>query len=198
MNNITMSKMTGKLTGLQGINTNPLDNPFCNKMSKTETICKYCYSRKIIQTYRKSASTCWSRNGKALSETTINIPAIKADMIRFHAHGELINLKHFINFKRVAFAYPDKTFALWTKRKDIVLDKINGPKPKNMMMVYSNPIIDKPMKHAPRGFDKVFNVVTKEYLEKHPDFKINCGANSCKECQLCYKSKVRIINEVIK
>jgi hypothetical protein len=191
---IKVSKMTGKLEGLQGINTNPLDNKYCERMSKTESICKHCYSRKMVSTYRKSAAKCWSENGKELSDHILSdneIPKIKADYIRFHAHGELINLIHYVNFKRIAFAYPDKTFALWTKRKDIINHKLNGLKPDNLTLIYSNPTIDKPI-DVPQGFDKVFNVFSKD------NDSINCAGKKCIDCLLCYNSDKKIINEVLR
>lgn len=209
MTELKVSKMTGKLDGLQGINTNPLDNSFCEKMSKTESICKYCYSRKMVATYRKSASACWSNNGKILSDhilTDAEIPTIKAEYIRFHAHGELINYTHFINYKIIASHYPEKTFALWTKRKDIINNGLHGNIPKNMILIYSNPCIDKPIT-VPAGFDKVFNVVTKEYIKEsilnevltgQPQININCAGKKCKDCLLCYNSKETIINEVLR
>lgn len=191
---IKVSKMSGKLEGLQGINTNPLDNTFCERMSKTESICKYCYSRKMIATYRKSAAKCWSDNGVILSNHIIDnedIPQVKAEYVRFHAHGELINLIHYANFKKIALAYPEKTFALWSKRADIINDKLNGKKPDNLVLIYSNPCIDKPIE-VPEGFDKVFNVFSES------NDSINCAGKKCINCLLCYNSSEKIINEVLR
>jgi hypothetical protein len=184
---VKISKMSGKLKGLEGINTNPLTNEFCSKMSKTESICSFCYSRKMVSTYRKSAAAAWSHNGRELSEGIVEIPKIKADMIRFHAHGELINKQHYDNYVKIAAAYPGKTFALWTKRKDLISDK-----PENMILVYSNPCIDKPMSAPPKGFDKVFNVLTKD------NGNIQCAGKKCIDCKLCYKSSLSVINELLR
>jgi len=184
---IKVSKMSGKLDGLEGINTNPLTNDFCSKMSKTEAVCSFCYSRKMVATYRKSAADAWSHNGNELSTGCIEIPKIKKDLIRFHAHGELINKQHYNNFVEIAVAYPDKTFALWTKRKDLI-----GNKPDNMVLVYSNPCIDKPLNKPPKGFDKVFNVMTED------NGNIQCAGKKCKDCQLCYKSNLTVINELLR
>lgn len=52
--------------------------------------------------------------------------------------------------------------------------------PNNMIMVYSNPIIDKIVKVPPKHFHKVFNVV------RDADVKVNC-AGKCINCLKCYK-----------
>ena len=197
---IKLSKMSGKLQGLQGINTNPLENEYCNKMSRVEgSICSQCYSRKMVATYRKSAAKGWSENARELRELIpqAELPRTTHALVRFHAHGELQNPAHLVNFVNIARHNPQSTFALWTKRKDLIAPMLGSLK--NLIMVYSNPIVDKPMSETPAGFDKVFNVVTKEYTKKYPDLTINCGQNKCIDCQRCYKrDSVEIINELLK
>lgn len=53
--------------------------------------------------------------------------------------------------------------------------------PSNVILIYSNPKVDKVIKTVPKGFHKVFNVVSSEEVAE-----INCGARKCLECQRCY------------
>ena len=86
------------------------------------------------------------------------------------------------------------TFTLWTKRKNIV-NKVLGKrrKPKNLILIYSNPHVDKLDVDLPKHFDKVFNNVS-----KHTD-EVNCS-KKCLECMMCYTlgNKTTQIIEVIK
>ena len=112
------------------------------------------------------------------------MPRITAAFCRFHAHGELINHVHFINYLNIARDNPHCTFALWTKRKDIVwqvLDDDYHSKPSNLILVWSNPQVDKVVQSVPRHFDKVFNNV------RHDPTPQNCTGQKCIECLRCYK-----------
>ena len=53
---IKISKNVGKARkGFKAINFSPLTAVFCQKMAKTKgTVCEYCYSRRMLKTYRKS------------------------------------------------------------------------------------------------------------------------------------------------
>ena len=98
----------------------------------------------------------FQHNSEVLSSVVLQrheLPRITAAFCRFHAHGELINHKHFINFVNIARDNPHCTFALWTKRKDIVwqvLDDDYHSKPSNLILVWSNPKIDKVVQSVPR------------------------------------------------
>jgi len=194
---INISEMTGKLKGIQAINTNPLSNPFCQKMNGSldnTLICSSCYSCKMLKGYRRNCVPAFERNSETLSSAAItneDIPKIKSNIVRIHAHGELINETHLDNIISIANKYPTKTFSLYTKRKDMI---INKSIPSNMILVYSNPKIDAPITEVPEKFDKVFNVCRTTNLDK-----INCGANNCNACRKCYdKGKENIIYEMIK
>jgi len=118
-----------------------------------------------------------------------------SNIIRLHAHGELQNTQHLKNLLTIVKANPTKTFSLYTKRIDIINDIFAKAKiPSNLIMVYSNPVIDKPITKVPMHFNKVFNVCRDKYKDR-----INCGAKSCNTCRLCYdKAKTNIIYEMIK
>ena len=191
---IKISKMTGKLAGLLAVNTNTVTNPFCMSMAKTDTVCGKCYSHKMLSTYRKGCQKAFQSNSELLSSSIIpaeDLPVFNSLYVRLHAHGELINDIHFTNFIRIADKNPKTTFALWTKRNDIV-SRFPRTLPHNLILIYSNPFIDNVMDAPPTGFDKVFNVVSKDTEA------VNCGAKKCMECLLCYKSKEACIVEKLK
>jgi hypothetical protein len=196
---IKISEMSGKLKGIQAINTNPLTNDFCKKMSssgKDNIICTHCYSCSMLKAYRKNCVPAFENNSIALSTGNIDLPKFKSnDIIRFHAHGELINEKHLDNLLSIVEANPTKTFALYTKKKDMISAKFcNRSVPDNLILVYSNPIIDAPETTPPDYFHKVFNVCRDNYKDK-----INCGGKDCNGCRNCYdKTKENVIYEMIK
>ena len=75
-------------------------------------------------------------------------------------------------------------------------------KPDNLILVYSNPLINKVIdsrsKYKPVYFDKVFNNVDKDYMEE----KQNCTGQQCITCRRCYvksnKSNDNTIIEAVK
>jgi len=198
---IKVSVMSGKMKDIPAINTNPLSNAFCQKMHNSKTkdiVCKECYSCAMLKAYRKNCVPAFERNTEILQDkiSTEQIPSFKKnDIVRIHAHGELINEKHMENFIDIANKNDKITFSIYTKRMDIVNDVLaKSIKPKNMIIVYSNPMVDKPITKVPNNFDKVFNVCRTAHLDK-----INCGAKSCNTCRSCYtKTGANIIYEKIK
>ena len=200
---IKVSKMSGKLKDIEAINSNPLSNLFCQSMNasgKKDCICTHCYSCSMLKAYRRNCVPAFEMNSKVLSQGKLELNDMprfskKNNIIRLHAHGELINDTHLLNLIDIVISNPTKTFSLYTKRADLI-DKVftNLAKPDNLILVYSNPTIDTPITTIPRHFDKVFNV----YQNKYQD-KINCGSKNCNGCRNCYdKNKVNIIYEAIK
>ena len=168
---------------IPAINTNPLDNAFCNRMACSKAVCKHCYSRTMLQGMRKNCGPAWSANGKVLSESIIpnaDLPTINSIWFRYSGHGELINSNHFVNLCNIARKNPRTTFVLWTKRTDIVR-KNRDAVPSNMRLIYSNPRVNNVLKNAPEGFDKVFNVIDDK--SKHAS---NCAGKACWDCGICY------------
>ena len=198
---IKISVMSGKMKDIPAINTNPLSNAFCQRMHNSgnkNVICKDCYSCAMLKAYRKNCVPAFERNTQILQNeiSQEQIPSFKKnDIVRIHAHGELINEQHMKNLMNIAEKNQTITFSLYTKRNDIVTNVLEkNEKPNNMIIVYSNPIVDKPITKVPEKFDKVFNVCR----DKHKD-KINCGALNCNTCRKCYKlNSENIIYEQIK
>ena len=192
---INISKGSGKLQDIRSINTNTLTNAFCMKQVKNKnSICSFCYSDKMLRTMRKNCVPSWQHNSNLLSKVIIQtelLPTILDAFFRFSSHGELINDIHLINLINITNKNPHCTFTLWTKRKDII-NKVfkTMNKPKNLILIFSNSQLNKPIETLPKYFDKTFNNVTKEYNEK----KINCFSK-CKDCLICYKHNN--INQII-
>ena len=179
---VHISTMTGKLAGLQAINSNTLSNGFCSTMRKTDSICKVCYSAAMLSGSRKNCAPSFERNSVLLSAALIPVdrmPYINASIFRFHGHGELINAIHLENIYRIAEKNPATTFTLWTKRRDLI--RTGRARPDNFILIYSNPSLAKLMTKPPARFDKVFNNVRAEYTGP-----ANCTGQKCIDCQLCY------------
>ena len=193
---VNISTMTGKLIGLQAINTNTLTNMFCSTMRATDSICGVCYSRAMLQGSRKNCAPAFERNSVLLSAALIpaeRLPVINAAIFRFHGHGELINSIHLENFYRIAERNPNTVFSLWTKRRDLVRSGRAAP-PQNFILIYSNPSLAKIMRAPPARFDKVFNNVPADFTGA-----ANCTGQRCMDCQLCYRrGGVDVIVEHVK
>jgi len=177
---------SGKMLGIPSLNTDTTTNEFCKSMynSKVENlICRSCYSMSMLKTFRKNCTPKFSRNSKYLSEKVQDrktLPICPNMIGRFSSHGELINSNHLENLINICLNQPMTTFTLWTKRKDIVNRVLkNIKKPKNLILVYSNPIINKLDVKLPKHFDKVFNNV------KSKTNNVNCDSK-CLDCMKCY------------
>lgn len=194
---VSVSKMTGKLEGIQAINTNTATNPFCVQESSkpdADKICGKCYSMSMLSSYRKNCQPAFQRNSDVLaSDAEFILPRTSGAFVRFHGHGELINEQHFRNLCAIASDNKHSAFALWTKRVGIVRKNLHHV-PDNMILVYSNPKIDNVMSSPPRGFDRVFNNVSESY-----DGEANCTGQKCMDCLLCYKrDTTQVIVEHVK
>ena len=191
---------SGKMLGIPSLNTDTTTNEFCKSMynSKVENlICRSCYSMSMLKTFRKNCTPKFSRNSKYLSEKVQDrktLPICPSMIGRFSSHGELINPDHLENLINICLNQPMTTFTLWTKRKDIVNRVLTyRQKPKNLILVYSNPIIDKLDVKLPKHFDKVFNNVSAKTND------VNCDSK-CLDCMKCYTlgETTTQITEVIK
>lgn len=178
------SVMTGKLKGIPSLNTSPLDNKFCEAMSKKkDSICGSCYSISMLTRHRKSCREPWKINGEFLSRKVHPREYLpkppNALYVRFSSHGELINENHCLNLFKLCTMSPNTTFTLWTKRINIVNKAIKKfGKPDNLILVYSALGLDAEIE-LPKHFDKVFIVQSKK------DDKTNCFG-ACMDCLKCY------------
>ena len=188
MQTIHISTMSGKLKGLLSISTNTLTNPYCIKQSAcgdSDNICTKCYSVNMLSTFRKNTAPALQRNSDLLASRVLSdreIPFINERIFRYDAHGELINDTHLANLVKIAQLNEGCTFALWTKRNDLVSKYFkDNAKPANLVLIYSNPKIDRVMAKPPKHFDRTFNNVS-----KGSEVEQNCTGQKCLDCQLCY------------
>ncbi len=211
----------GKLQGLSATGNDTLLNSFClkrhekgkqknEKAGKTVDICGVCYSVRSLKSYRALSRPALQKNlylhEKILSND--NVPFINRSYFRFNHHGEILT-KTIIKNKSVCFdpavyienilkicrKNPGCTFALWTKRANILIKFFDDPankKPKNLILVFSNGIVDRVLKKTPRYFDKVFNNVTGDRARA----RINCFTK-CRDCLKCYRKSRRQSENVI-
>ena len=200
---VHISKMTGKLEGFKAISTNTTTNEYCIKQNangKADNICTKCYSHTMLKSYRKNMQPALQRNSEALANKVLDIdllPTILDAFFRFNAHGELINLTHLENLNRIAKKNPHCSFALWTKRNDLIAKYYaTREKPDNLTLIYSNPRVGTIMRKPPKHFDRTFNnVLEHEHVEEQ-----NCTGQKCKDCRLCYTigNNVNTIVEMVK
>lgn len=194
MNKLHVTKGSAKMEGIFSINTPTSENPFCKMMAKTDSVCKHCYASRF-EGFRKNLVPAFKRNIGLLLDKDYIPELLNFKIIRLHSYGELFGYVHFASFVKLAFFNKNTTFTLWTKRKNIVQNYLRkgGIIPSNLFLVYSNPVLDNELKRVPKGFNKVFNVFTKEGAKK---VSINCGSKKCMDCRLCYsKNSVSVINE---
>ena len=210
---IHTSKMTGKLIELDAISDNTVTNGFCydryikakaknDKAGKVVDICGVCYSHTMLGSYRKNMQPALDRN-EFLAERLLEpheLPTYLKAFMRLDAHGELrtetVNpasgkvtktynkFTHIENYCRIAEHNPHCTFTLWTKRTDIIKPFFDSrDKPKNLIIIYSNPKVGTILSKPPKHFDKTFNnVLEDEYVDEQ-----NCTGQKCKDCLLCYR-----------
>lgn len=192
---VRWSRMTGKLEGIPALNTNPINNYFCTKMhySDRETICSHCYSFRMLGSYRSNCVPKFSNNGQLLGAGPIDPLQYRreglgvAAIARFNGHGELHNEQHLTNLYQIAEWSPGVIFALWTKRISLVktvahnrMERGLPARPDNVILIYSNPIIDQVMTAPPEHFDKVFNNTLDLTASD------NCTGRKCADCRQCY------------
>jgi hypothetical protein len=198
---LKISTMTGKMAAIRSVCTNTLTNPFCQAMQKTDSICKSCYSQRMLLGVRRNCAPAWERNSQLLADELMlenELPKLKDDVFRLQAHGEVSNVNHAINLMNLVKSNPGTLFAWFTKRKDILTPLLKEGKPANLIMVFSNAKVDDPTPAVPEFFDKVFSVYTKAGQEKL-GVTINCGAISCRGCMKCYSfNKISVVNELLK
>jgi|TARA_X000001316_G_scaffold29_3_gene52 hypothetical protein len=218
------STMSGKLIGFKSISNNTLKNKFCydnyiqgkienKKAGAVVNICGVCYSQEMLQGVRKNVSPALDRN-EYLAERLLNdneVPTILQAYYRLNAHGELLTevindngeviktypkFNHIENYCKIAEKNPHCTFALWSKRTDIIKPFFNKrKKPGNLILIYSVKKTNSILKKIPKHFDKTFNNVAVDNFVNEQ----NCTGQKCKDCLLCYKKDTtNIIVEKIK
>ena len=198
--NCFCSDHTGKMTGVISISTSVALNARCQVRAKDpKSICAHCFAAAMLDYYsdlgKKLANNTELLTSREL--TPAEIPVINADkwpLLRFESFGDLNNVIQVYNYFLIAAVNHKQRAALWTKNSDIIAEamRVYGiEKPKNLVIIYSSPKVNKPAAEIPEKYDfidKVFTVYDPEYIESC-SVKINCGARDCKKCGRCYTKR---------
>lgn len=209
MNNLILSKGSGKLKEIYSINVDTNEVNFCQKMiskfkknliasdadKKKQLICGHCYSDRQLRTFRKNCKPKFQRNYKLFTDQILSEQTIEQlfnfrslAIIRIHSHGEieiggpgLIQITNYVNIIKFN---SNTTFTLWTKNLTQIKKYFkNNPKPKNLILIYSNPYVDNLDNiKLPKYFDKIFSNISDKTSKK-----INCYSD-CINCLKCYDS----------
>ena len=197
------TKHGGKMEGMVSISTCVETNERCAKNAKIEgSICQKCFAARQMK-YQKNMVSPLVKNQEILTSEVLpleKLPIINNLYFRFEAFGDLNNDIQVINYFNMCYKNPKVKFALWTKNPDFIESAIDKgyDKPENLNIVLSSLFINKERKTKYPFVDKIFTVYDKKYIAEN-NVEINCGANNCFSCGLCYeKNGVKIINEKLK
>lgn len=210
---------TGKMEGLKSLSTSVLLNPNCQKNRLIlGSICSHCYANALAQMYAGLGARL-ERNTKELTTrflTPADMRYLESELagetiFRFEAFGDLNNEIQLMNYINICNKFPKVQFALYTKMYKLVYEyfKKDGHHcPSNLVLILSSLELNFPITSDKSFYDlgkfyqgqvKIFTVYDKEYISKHPELNINCGARSCNKCRVCYlKNSITNVNEILK
>lgn len=184
----------GKMKGIHSIGTSCVNNPWCIKRRKNgDSVCSKCYAETYMK-MRKSLKQRLLENADILTTrllTDREFPFINDLIFRYESFGDLYNGVHLENYLQICDHNPYTNFGLWSKNTwilDEIFNKKEIPKPDNLSIVVSSPMLNKQMELDRKRYwfvDHVFTVYDKDYIEKNGVY-INCGSKNCLSCQLCY------------
>ena len=189
-----MTEHSGKMAGINSIGTSCASNPHCIARQKNgESVCSKCYADTYMK-MRKSLKEHLEENAQILTTRLLEgneIPVTNARVFRFESFGDLHNATHLQNYLLICDRNPFTNFALWTKNTWILDEVFNGmgiQKPKNLSIIVSSPLLNKPMELDREKFwfvDHIFTVFDKKFIKENNVY-INCGSNNCLGCGNCY------------
>lgn len=211
---VTTKKGHSKLDGGCSVSTDCHACGYCRKMwekalkeiaekGDTNIICSRCYSDTDGKCHRGLAN----RNMLNAEILSVDIPQQAWDeaftiypfeeFYRNQSFGETDTVQEAMNLIRITRTIGRKydiPSAVWSKNSPVWgrAFELEG-KPDNMTYVQSSPRINVRTPIAPcikKWCDHRFTVFDEEFLRKHPEIKINCGGESCRNCvkqrQRCY------------
>lgn len=197
------TKHNGKMEGMVSISTSVTTNERCQKNAQIKgSICEQCFAAKQMKVFTNMEKPM-VENQRILTSEILpleKLPIINNLYFRFEAFGDLNNATQVKNYFNMCYKNPNVKFALWTKNPDFIQEAIEDgyEKPNNLNIVLSSLFINKERKNIYPFVDKVFTVYDDNFIEEN-NVVINCGANNCFSCGLCYeKNNVAIINEKLK
>ena len=204
----------GKMTGVVSLSTSPF-NPICDRRAaNVNSICHYCFSRRMMRVY-KSLAAKLARNRDFLGSYEIQPADVyhvkpKSNYFRFEAFGDLFSPLQVKNYFTIAAELNKDGVkcALWTKNPQIIkaaIETYDLVKPENLNIIYSVAGLNSNAAAAIYAafqdcgyafIDKVFTVFDAEHAD---GVHINCGARDCAGCGRCYeKNHETFINEKLK
>ena len=189
-----MTDHSGKMKGINSIGTSCAENTFCLERRKNgDSVCSHCYAATYMK-MRKTLQQHLAENANILTTRllkTNEIPVTNAQVFRFESFGDLYNTTHLANYVLICERNPFTKFALWTKNTwvlDELFNKNGIKKPDNLSIVVSSPLLNTEMNLDREKFkfvDHLFTVYDKKFIADN-NVNVNCGANNCLGCQLCY------------
>lgn len=198
--------MSGKLAGIPSISTSCRVNPHClarMRAGKAGAICKSCFAEKTLSRYsdtdRAAESNFILLNSGLLPDAWLPVFG-NVRYVRIESFGDLYTVNQARNYLRIVKKNPGVIFAWWTKNAGILARaiKLEG-RPKNLSLVQSSELIDKPDKKRFPFFDHVFTVYSSEKTAADHGKKITCGARSCMGCLRCYSRRTACdVSELLK
>lgn len=209
--------MSGKMEGIPSGSTSCKCNKLCqNRMKNGNAICAECFAEQNLS-FKKSLRDNCESNYYLMNENDLTkneIPLLKkwVEIFRHESYGDTASIKHAANQLRITKANPHVVFADWTKNPWFLADAIEQEgDAENAIHVHSSMFKNKRNDEAWQKYphiDIVFTVYTQEYIDTHPEEKIeiNCGLKKCDECRFCYdlanKRKhgqpPKFVNELVK
>lgn len=202
---------TGKMQGMFSLSTACTRNKYCiQRAADPATICSACFAGRMFDNpFYAATLAAMEGNTDILTRSIIPIdawPVLNIRVFRLESFGDLNNEIQFQNYVNFCKRNPGTTFALWTKNPGIIERAIKDgtKKPRNLMIVYSSPFINKPvnMDRYRKQFpfiDKFFTVYSDEKTAATAGAAINCGARNCLECCRCYSKRTGpAVNELLK
>lgn len=187
----------GKMSGVSHISIAAGQSPVC----KACKLGKICYADRYQRLFPSSKKS-YHENGEKLTEKVHDmkdIPYVNTMRCRFNAFGEVFNGAkgriQLMNYVQTCRKNPGVTFVLWSRNYRTVGDFFSKDceRPSNLKLIRSTSDIDAPLYEVPLGWDGVFNVVSKEFVDQNHT-TVNCGVKDeygakvgCARCNTgCY------------
>ncbi len=176
---------------------------FCKKMRESNKdnekfICNYCYDFsqeqfKLNSLNRHSLNLLIMKTVEFTEEECKTLSCNVTEIMRINSSGDIENLIHCKNMFRLCKVCNYSFCAMWSKNVSIVQKTVELiGKPSNLILIYSNPIIDGDIKNPPKYFDYTFTVYSTEekLMEAVNNGAMVCNGQKCKNCGFsCYYGK---------
>ena len=187
-----------KMQGIISLNSYVGDNKYCLARCNNcnNAICKYCYAASLTsQRYFLKMKLIRIMSILTNIELCCNdIPVINSELypyFRFEAFGDLNNTLQFKNYNLFAAVNPAINSTLWTKNPGIIQAAINAglQLSDNLIIGLSSLYLNTPEMEKAKKYSFIrflFTVYDDQFISDH-NIIINCGANNCLSCGICYK-----------